>query len=416
MRVSISFQLKKAKSRVDEKCPVYIRCTLNGSRFELSTGLFLTTKTWDEATQQAKGRAEEARIINNRLDKLRTKIQDIHNQLESCGEPYDFLTIKNKLIGFSDEKWLLEIFDIVVKNVEARLGKDYSAGTLKHYRTSQKRIEEFVKNHEGKKDILLSNVDFNFLSSFDVYLKRTFNTMPNTALSYHKHLKKVLNTAISMNYLSRNPYESFKVVRNETNRDFLTLQEVRQIQGKKISVYRLELVRDIFVFACYTGLSYSDIAKLNSSHVQIGNDGNDWIIIDRTKTESRCRIPILPVAKEVLRKYENHPIVQSSDRLLPILSNQKMNCYLKELEDICGIMKKLTMHVARHTFATSVTLSNGVPIETVSKMLGHTSLKTTQIYAKIVDSKISNDMNQLKIKLSSEGSGNQNQIVVKGLA
>jgi len=216
--------------------------------------------------------------------------------------------------------------------------------------------------------------------------------------------------------LARNPYESFKVVRNETNRDFLTLQEVKQLQIKKIDVYRLDLVRDIFVFACYTGLSYSDIAKLNSSHVQIGNDGNDWIIIDRTKTESRCRIPILPVAKEVLRKYENHPIVQSSDRLLPILSNQKMNCYLKELEDICGIMKKLTMHVARHTFATSVTLSNGVPIETVSKMLGHTSLKTTQIYAKIVDSKISNDMNQLKIKLSSEGSGNQNQIVVKGLA
>ena len=159
--------------------------------------------------QQAKGRAEETMIINYRLDKLRTKIHDIHNQLESCGEPFDFLTRKNKLIGFSDEKGLLEIFDIVVKDVEARLGKDYSAGTLKHYRTSQKRIEEFVKNHEGRKVILLSNFDFNFLSSFGVYLKTTFNTMPNTALSYHKHLKKVLNTAISMNYLSRNPYELF---------------------------------------------------------------------------------------------------------------------------------------------------------------------------------------------------------------
>jgi len=165
--------------------------------------------------------------------------------------------------------------------------------------------------------------------------------MPNTALSYHKHLKKVLNTAISMNYLSRNPYESFKVVRNETNRDFLTLLEVRQIQGKKISVYRLELVRDIFVFACYTGLSYSDIAKLNSNHVQIGNDGNDWIIIDRTKTESRCRIPILPVAKEILKKYENNPVAQTTNRLLPILSNQKMNTYLKEIEDICSIIKNL---------------------------------------------------------------------------
>jgi len=194
------------------------------------------------------------------------------------------------------------------------------------------------------------------------------------------------------------------------------LQEVRQIQVKKISVYRLELVRDIFVFACYTGLSYSDIAKLNSNHVQIGNDGNDWIIIDRTKTESRCRIPILPVAKEILKKYENNPVAQTTNRLLPILSNQKMNSYLKEIEDICSINKKLTMHVARHTFATSVTLSNGVPIETVSKMLGHTSLKTTQIYAKIVDLKISNDMNDLKIKLGNEGRVIQNKIVVKGLA
>ena len=154
----------------------------------------------------------------------------------------------------------------------------------------------------------------------------------------------------------------------------------------------MQLVRDIFVFAYYTGLAYVDITKLNAQNIQKGNDGKNWIIIDRTKTESRCRIPILPVAQDILLKYEDHPATCSSGRVLPVLSNQKMNSYLKELADICGITKNLSMHVARHTFATSVTLANGVPIETVSKMLGHTSLKTTQIYARIVDSKISEDM------------------------
>jgi len=154
--------------------------------------------------------------------------------------------------------------------------------------------------------------------------------MPNTALTYHKHIKKVFNTAISLGYVSHCPYESFKPTRNETNRDFLTLQELNLIQNKKINISRLDFIRNVFVFASYTGLSYSDIEKLRSNHIQKGSDGNDWIIIDRTKTESRCRIPLLLAAKEVLKKYENHPFAISKGRLLPIYSNQKMNSYLKE--------------------------------------------------------------------------------------
>lgn len=415
MRVAVCFQLKKSKLRLDSKCPLYVRCTYNGQRFEISTGFFLSIDLWNDAKQQINGKSEDAKIMNNRLGKINTKIQDIFNQLLSLGEPFDIISIRNRFLELSNEKGLLEVFDMVVKNIESRVGKDFSYGTFKHYITSRKRLEEFIKKHTSNSDILLSKVNYSFLNAFDIYLKIEKGVVSNTALSYHKHVKKTFNTAISLGYIIRNPYESFKIVRNETNRDFLTLQEVSQIQNKKISLYRLALVRDIFVFACYTGLSYSDIAKLNSSHVQIGNDGNDWIIIDRTKTESRCRIPILPVANEILKKYENNPVAQTTNRLLPILSNQKMNSYLKEIEDICNINKKLTMHVARHTFATSITLSNGVPIETVSKMLGHTSLKTTQIYAKIVDSKISNDMNQLKIKLGNEGGGIHNRIVVKGL-
>ena len=182
----------------------------------------------------------------------------------------------------------------------------------------------------------------------------------------------------------------------------MTSEELAKIEEKDIQIERLSAVRDIFVFACYTGLSYSDISKLSKQHLQKGVDNNEWIIIDRSKTNNRCRIPILPKAKELLEKYKNYPKNNNKGLLLPILTNQKMNSYLKELGDICGINKSITMHMARHTFATSVTLANGVPIETVSKVLGHSSLKTTQIYAKILDQKISEDMSMLQSKLSKK--------------
>ncbi len=402
MRVIVCFQLKKAKARLDGKCPLYLRCTMNGQRFEISTGFFLDSDDWIETAQQAKGKSEDVKVINNRLDKIRTKIQDIYNQLESLGEPFDVELIRNRFLGKSSNKGLLEVFDDVLSNIEARIGKDYAFATLKQYRTTKNRLKEFLNLQKSAKDIAITKINYNFLNSFDVYLKKTYDSMPNTAWTYHKHMKKVLNVSIAMGYISHNPYESFKMTKKDTNRDFLTLHEVNRIKEKKISILRLEIVRDIFVFACYTGLSYSDIAKLNNSHFQKGDDNNFWIIVDRTKTKSRCRIPLLSEALEILKKYENHRLLSSSNRLLPVSSNQKMNAYLKELADICGIQKNLTMHVARHTFATSVTLSNGVPIETVSKMLGHTSLKTTQIYVRIIDSKISNDMSQLQKKLHKE--------------
>lgn len=395
MRVTVCFQLKRSKPRSDGKFPLYLRCTMRGHRFETSTGFFLEKASWIESAQLAEGKSEEIKVINNRITKVRTKIQDIYNQLDSVGEPFDVFSIRDKFLGVSNGQGFLEVFDSIIQDVEATLRNDYSPSTLKQYRTVRKRFEEFMQKKEKLKDIPVAGFDFKLIKSFDVYLKSTYSVTSNTAFCYHKIIKKVLNQAVAMNYLLRNPYSSFRFSRSEGHRDFLTLQEVQKIHGKELPIPRMQLVRDIFVFACYTGLSYVDISKLNSRNIQKGNDGNDWIILDRTKTESRCRIPILPVAQEIMLKYKDHPVVCSSNRLLPVLSNQKMNSYLKELADVCGISKNLSMHVARHTFATSVTLSNGVPIETVSKMLGHTSLKTTQIYARIVDSKISEDMKRL---------------------
>ncbi|MBN1926746.1 MAG: site-specific integrase, partial [Prolixibacteraceae bacterium] len=360
-----------------------------------STGIFVVADSWNHEKQQVYGRTEDSKILNNRLGKITTRVQDIYNQMESKGEPFSALNVKSKLQGVSDEKGVLEILDHIIKGIETRVGNDYSIGTLKHYKTSRERLAHFLKIKFGRNDLPLSMVDYSFLNSFDLYLKTELSLRPNTALTYHKHLKKVLNTAIAMNLLSGNPYSSFKVSRNETHRDYLTIRELEQIKNKQITTTRMEIIRDVFVFACYTGLGYAELSKLSHTHIHQGNDGGKWIIIDRTKTDIRCRVPLLPQANAILQKYANHPVCQDRQKLLPVHSNQKMNEYLKELAGVCGIKKNLSMHVARHTFATSITLGNGVPIETVSKMLGHTSLKTTQIYARIVDSKISEDMKKL---------------------
>lgn len=208
--------------------------------------------------------------------------------------------------------------------------------------------------------------------------------------------------------MSIDPFINYKSKLVEVERPFLSQEEIEVMFSKEFKTERLNQVKDIFLFSCFTGLAYSDVKKLSYKNVGLGIDGERWIFINRTKTDTRSNIPLLPIASAILDKYNENPQVVNQEKLLPVLSNQKMNAYLKEIADVCEINKELTFHIARHTFATTVTLSNGVPIESVSKMLGHKNLKTTQHYAKILDLKVSNDMQILKEKF-----GNKNQVIVK---
>jgi integrase len=400
MKILINFLLRKNRESADNKFPVYVRFTLKNNRVELSTGIFISKDHWDESKQRIKGKIPGGSVSNERLDKMKTEIQDIYNQLRSSGEEFDATTIKNRLVNTEESKGVLFVFDYYLNSILAKLNKGYSMETYKHYKSSRKRLAEFISTQLKKTDIPIQSINYKFLDSFDIYIKKDFNNQQNTAWNYHKHLRRVINLAVSMDYIDKNPYSKFKVGLDETHREILSMEELKRMEDKSIQIERLSVVRDIFIFACYTGLSFSDIAKLSRIHLQHGADGKEWIIIDRSKTNNRCRIPILPKAREILKRYEDYPKISNKDILLPILTNQKMNSYLKELGDICAINKNITMHIARHTFATSVTLSNGVPIETVSKILGHTSLKTTQIYAKVLDRKISDDMDLLQTKLS----------------
>ncbi|KJF45358.1 site-specific integrase [Draconibacterium sediminis] len=402
MRVIIHFYPRKSRLNDDGQLPIYVRFTVKSKRVDLSTGLFIQPKHWSDAKGRVKDRAPYAYNVNERLDKLKTEIQDYFNQLRSSGEDYSVKTIKDYLLQVTNSKGILEIFDYYLESILAKLNKGYSMETYKHYKSSRKRLATFIRFKYKQNDFPVEKIKFAFLDAFDVYLKQKFKVHQNTAWNYHKHLRRILNLAISMEHISKNPYNKYKVGLEPTHREILTIEELTRLEEKEIQIERMSVVRDIFVFACYTGLSYSDIYKLNKSHLHKGIDKKDWIIIDRTKTSNRCRIPLIPEAKRILNKYSNYPKNENSGKLLPVLTNQKMNSYLKELGDICNINKDITMHIARHTFATSVTLANGVPIETVSKILGHTSLKTTQIYAKVLDQKISEDMDLLQTRLSEK--------------
>lgn len=239
------------------------------------------------------------------------------------------------------------------------------------------------------------NIDHGFITAYDFYLRSHRNCGNNTAVKYIKNFKKIIRIFIANGWLDKDPFVRYTAKLREVVRSYLTLDELKVIDEKEFASVRIMQVKDIFLFSCFTGLAYADVKKLKRSEISNGVDGQLWIFTSRQKTDTASRIPLLPPAAKILLKYQQHPECINHNSALPVLSNQKMNSYLKEIADCCGITKELTYHIARHTFATSVTLANGVSIESVSKMLGHTNIKTTQHYAKILDAKVGKDMTML---------------------
>ncbi|MDB5133634.1 MAG: Site-specific recombinase XerD [Mucilaginibacter sp.] len=258
-----------------------------------------------------------------------------------------------------------------------------------------------MQKEYGKLDLEISQLNHAFITGFEFYLKTDCKCSGVSAAKYIKQLKKIVNHCIANSWLKQNPFVNFKSTAKAKERTYLTQHELDTIANKQLTIERLVQVRDIFVFCCYTGLSYADVKKLKRNEIGVGVDGEQWIFTSRQKTDTSSRIPLLPSALAILNRYQDHPQCENRGLLLQVLSKQNKNAYLQEAADISGIIKHLTFHLARHTFATTVTLSNGVPMETVSKMLGHKILKTTQHYAKILDVKVSQDMAQLKHKYTT---------------
>jgi len=407
-KLSILFFVKRTKTNVAGLLPIFIRVTVNGERIEFSTKRFTTSEKWSVEGNRMKGTGTESKSTNSYLDALKAKVYDYQQQLIREDNLVNVENMRNKILGVEKRShMLIGIFQQHNEEIKALVGHEFATATYTRYETSLKHTVAFLNWKYKVSDIDIRKIDHEFVTSYEFYLKSVHKCNQNTTAKYIKNFGKIVRRCLANGWIERDPFINYKCKIIEVERAFLSQDEIETMFNKVLATDRLNQVKDIFLFSCFTGLAYVDVKKLSRKNIGFGVDGERWIFINRTKTDTRSNIPLLPIALALLEKYEDHPQVINQDKLLPILSNQKMNSYLKEIADVCEINKELTFHIARHTFATTVTLSNGVPIESVSKMLGHKNIKTTQHYAKILDLKVSDDMKILKEKF---GDGSQMKI------
>ncbi len=398
--MNILFFAKKSKTTTDGLVPIYMRVTIDGQRFEVSVKRYVKAEQWSAEAGRLKGNHEEAKQLNSLLDAFKVRAFDYQREILSECKPFTVETYRVKWLGLNIERprMLLEIFEHHNKQMKELIGQEFSPLTFERYTTSKKHTRDFMKWKYNMDDMNIKDLNYEFITDYEFWLKSVRKCDHNTTMKYLSNFKKIVNICLKNGWLQRNPFLGYKMTKREIERPYLTQEELIAISTKTFIAPRINQVRDIFLFSCYTGLAYADVKKLSRSEISTGIDGEKWIFTHRQKTETSTRLPLLPPAQEILDRYAEHPQCLNQNRLLPVLSNQKMNGYLKEIADMCDITKKMTTHTARHTFATTVTLTNGVPIETVSRMLGHKNLKTTQHYAKILDIKVSEDMSLLRSK------------------
>ena len=338
--------------------------------------------------------------MNAYIEEARIKLHGIFNELESEGIPIHARLLQEKFFGQDKEPEVIRtiIGTMQEHNDQCRelVGKDYALITVRRYESCKRYLAALIKQKYGKEDLPLTEVNGELVRAFEFYLKTEKECQQNTVIRYMKCLKKITKLALANEWITKDPFIGIKFHEKEVIREFLTKDELLTIYNKKFSLERITVVRDVFIFAAFTGLAFIDVQQLAPQHIVEGQNGNLWIRKPRQKTKNMCNIPLLDIPMAILRKYATHPTYQKKNVLLPVPCNQKMNSYLKEIADLCMINKTLTTHTARHSYATSVCLANGVSIENVAKMLGHSNIKMPQHYARVLDSSILRDMNNVK--------------------
>lgn len=397
----LSFFLKPSTKESNSRY-LYLRVTVDGVRKELSTKRKWDPKRWDAKSERAIGAKEDARAFNTFLDTMVMKINQFKMDLMYSEKTITAQRIIDFLLGRVVSKAsLLSEFQLHNEEMKALVPSDYALATYKRYHYTREHVRNYIDYKFNSDDVELRDLDYDFISGFELYLKTIRNCNNNSALKYISCLRKVIFRAMDKNIIPTDPFRAFKRKKTKTLKNPLSLLELIALENQKFVTQRLTVIRDIFVFQCYTGLAYIDVYNLKKTDIGIGVDGKLWILTARQKTGNETNIPLLPKALELTEKYNDHPICLQRNSVLPVSSNQKMNEYLKEIATLCGLERDLNTHLARHTFATTITLTNGVPIETVSKMLGHNSIRTTQVYAKVIEKKIGEDMGRLNERLTS---------------
>jgi site-specific recombinase XerD len=401
-RFHIGFRLPPSKSASGECC-LYVRVYIDSMRTELSTRLHFLPKHWDAVKGKVKPSHPDYQHLNTRIDDITSEIRREFLMMAATTPLVKLDDLKRKYLKVEEKpvyKTLCEAFDYHNAKVEqlVKVGK-LSEETLVRYKITKKKIVEFMQAVYKVNDKPLKDLKYHFVTDLEHYFLTVQKLHCNTTYKYIKNLKKIVFCAQDADWISKNPFYAFKSQYIWRDRDVLLQEEIDTLMNADIKIARLAEVRDVFIFCCYTGFAYIDTFNFERDAVMRGLDGEYWLKAHRQKTKVKESVPLLPIPLKIIERYRDHEYCVKYNKLLPINTNQRYNAYLKELADLCGIKKNLTTHLARHTFATTITLSNGVPIETVSSMLGHKNIKTTQIYAKVVEKKVSEDMKSLREKL-----------------
>lgn len=400
----VLFFLKKTKLLKNGEASVCMRITVNGTRVENNIRKSIDPALWSQAKETARGKSRRACDLNTYIEEARIKLYQIFCELEQQNRPVTAHLLQELFFGQEKPEEVRTLLGTMQEHNDqcrALVGTDYALITVRRYESCRRYLAELIRQRYGKEDLPLAEVNGELVRAFAFYLKTEKGCQQNTVIRYMKCLKKITNLARANDWMAKDPFLGIRFHEKEVVREFLTMDELQTIYRKEFPLERLTLVRDVFIFAAFTGLAFIDVQQLAPEHIARDNNGNLWIRKPRQKTKNMCNIPLLDIPQEILRKYADHPTCRKKGVLLPVPCNQKMNSYLKEIADICMIRKNLTTHCARHSYATSVCLANGVSLENVAKMLGHSNIKMTQHYARVLDSSILRDMNHVQAALSS---------------
>jgi site-specific recombinase XerD len=396
----LRFYLKQSKTLKAKRRYVYLRITVDGKAKELSLKRTWNPDKWNQEKGRASGNQEDAASLNSFIESITAKIYQTKKIFFDDNRELTAESLANVILGIEPQnRMILDIFSRHIESVKMLIGTIYKERTFRRYKTTYSHLASFIDFKFHCIDLELKLVNHDLVLNFYYWLRKEKNCSYNSAVKYLSIFKRITILCKKKGWIKTDPFIDVKTSPKEVPVSPLSKNELKLIRDNNLICPRLAAVRDIFIFCCYTGLAYVDVKNLKHNEIVDGTDGNKWIYLSREKTEVSCQIPLLKIALQILNDYENHPKCISSNYVLPVLSNQRMNSYLKEISIICGVKRRITFHIARHTFATTITLGNGVPIETVSKMLGHKSIKQTQHYAKVLETKVSEDMEILKSRL-----------------
>ena len=391
--LSVLFIIKKSKLLKNGEAPICMRITVNKRVAEVMIKRSIPVDLWNQKKECSKGKDRAATELNHYINTVRAKILQIHRELEIDNKTITADIIKDCFYGRDKvQRSLLEVYAEHNEKCRALIGKEYTESTVTKFDTSINRLKEYIRSCYHRDDIMLVELDGQFIRDFDFWLKTDKHCQNNSALKHLKNLKKVVRIALANGWIKKDPFYGIRFKQEEVNVEFLSREELDILMNKEFTIKRLEQVRDIFVFCCFTALAFVDVQQLSREHLIKDNNDALWIRKVRQKTNQMCNIPVLSIPQRILGKYKDNAECIKKGVLLPVISNQRMNAYLKEIADLCGIAKRLTTHVARHTAATGVFLANDVSMENVSKILGHSNIRMTQHYARVLDSSIMRDM------------------------